>query len=85
MWIPFLGLLETYKIDATLLTPATPAVGLLDHLEGWQRIYADDRAVVHVRKPGAATDLKQSRLQTEAGSNNYTVVARSVATKRSIA
>ena len=54
----FLGLLETYKIDATLLTPATPAVGLLDHLEGWQRIYADDRAVVHVRKPGAATDPK---------------------------
>lgn len=49
----FLGLLDAYKIDATLLTPATPAVGLLDKLDGWQRIYADDTAVVHVRKSGA--------------------------------
>jgi hypothetical protein len=48
----FLGLLDTYKIDATLLTPATPAVGLLDKLDGWQRIYADDTAVVHIRKSG---------------------------------
>lgn len=50
----FLGLLDTYKIDATLLTPDTPAAGLLDRLGGWQRIYADDIAVVHIRKPGAA-------------------------------
>lgn len=49
----FLGLLDTWKIDATLLTPATPAAGLLDKLDGWQRVYADDTAVVHVRKPGA--------------------------------
>jgi hypothetical protein len=49
----FLGLLETYKIDATLLTPSTPAVGLLDRIEGWQRIYADDVAVVHVRDSAA--------------------------------
>ncbi|MCR6735272.1 MAG: hypothetical protein NVV83_14890 [Afipia sp.] len=54
----FLGLLETWKIDATLLTPATPAVGLLDRLDGWQRIYADDEAVVHIRKPGAPADFK---------------------------
>lgn len=50
----FLGLLDTYKIDATLLTPDTPAAGLLDRLGGWQRIYADDIAVVHIRKRGAA-------------------------------
>jgi hypothetical protein len=49
----FLGLLDTYKIDATLLSPETPAVRLLDHLDGWQRIYTDDVAVVHTRKPGA--------------------------------
>jgi hypothetical protein len=50
-----LKLLDDYKIDATLLAPATPANGLLDHLKGWQRIYADDVAVVHVRTtPGAA-------------------------------
>lgn len=49
----FLGLLDSYKIDATLLTPDTPAAGLLDRLDGWQRIYTDDIAIVHVRKPGA--------------------------------
>ncbi|HEX7791518.1 MAG TPA: hypothetical protein VF467_13455 [Afipia sp.] len=49
----FLSLLQTYRIDATLLTPQAPAVSLLDHLDGWQRIYADDLAVVHVRKAGA--------------------------------
>jgi hypothetical protein len=32
-----------------LLTPSTPATKLLDHLDGWQRVYADDNAVVHVR------------------------------------
>ena len=50
----FLGLLDSYKIDATLLTPETPAVRLLDRLDGWQRVYADDIAVVHIRKSGAA-------------------------------
>ncbi len=50
----FLGLLDSYKIDATLLTPDTPAAGLLDRLDGWQRIHADGIAVVHVRKPGTA-------------------------------
>jgi hypothetical protein len=45
----FLKLLDTYKIDATLLPPSGPAVSLLDHLDGWKRIYADDKAVVHVR------------------------------------
>ena len=52
----FLRLLETYKIDATLLTPDTPAVGLLDRLDGWQRIYSDNLAVAHIRKPGVAVD-----------------------------
>ena len=46
----FLGLLESYKIDATMLRPETPAASLLDHVEGWQRIYADDKAIVHVRR-----------------------------------
>ena len=32
--------------------------GLLDRLDGWQRIYADDEAVVHIRKPGAPADFK---------------------------
>jgi hypothetical protein len=45
----FLRLLEEYRIGATLLHPATPAVALLDRLPEWKRIYADDYAVVHQR------------------------------------
>jgi hypothetical protein len=26
---------------------------LLDHIDGWQKVYTDDIATVHVRKPGA--------------------------------
>ena len=44
-----LGLLETYDIDAVVLTPATPAVSFMDHAPGWRRIYADDNAVVDIR------------------------------------
>lgn len=45
----FLDLLKTYDIDAVLLTPETPAATLLDHIGGWQRVYADANAVVHIR------------------------------------
>ena len=45
----FLGLLDEYKLDATLLEPDTPAVALLDRLPNWQRAYSDDVAVVHKR------------------------------------
>jgi hypothetical protein len=45
----FLDLLKKYDIDAVLLTPATPAASLLDHLGGWQRVYADENAVVYIR------------------------------------
>ncbi|MGF6313309.1 hypothetical protein ABIB82_007461 [Bradyrhizobium sp. i1.8.4] len=48
----FLGLLKEYEIDAVLLMPATPAAGLLDHLDGWQRAYSDETAVVHIRNAG---------------------------------
>ncbi|WP_213286974.1 hypothetical protein [Bradyrhizobium sp. sGM-13] len=44
-----LSLLKDYEIDAVLLTPATPAASLLDHLDGWQKVYADKNAVLHVR------------------------------------
>ena len=46
----FLRLLDEYRIEATLLMPATPAVALLDRLTDWRRVYADDIAVVHVRR-----------------------------------
>jgi hypothetical protein len=45
----FLDILKRWDIDAVLLTPHTPAVGLLDHIGGWRRAYADENAVLHVR------------------------------------
>jgi len=45
----FLRLLDEYRIDATLLSPRTPAVAFLDRLPGWKRVYSDDVAVVHQR------------------------------------
>jgi hypothetical protein len=46
-------LLNSYDIDAVLLNPDTPASALLDHVEGWQRIYADKHSVLHVRVPNS--------------------------------
>ena len=46
----FLRLLDEYKIGVTLLMPSTPAVGLLDQLPEWQRVYSDNIAVVHIRR-----------------------------------
>src|SRR6185369_8518865 len=45
----FLDMLDKWNIDAVLLTPSTPAVGLLDHIGGWRRAYTDGNAVLHVR------------------------------------
>ncbi len=45
----FLKMLRTYNIEATLLYRTTLAVRLLDQLDGWARIYADDAVVVHAR------------------------------------
>jgi hypothetical protein len=46
----FLAMLDQNKIGATLFAPERPAVALLDRLPGWERLYADSVAVVHVRK-----------------------------------
>lgn len=45
----FNRLLNDWRIDATVMYPATPAARLLDHVEGWQRVFSNDNAVVHVR------------------------------------
>jgi len=42
-------ILDRYHVTWTLLQTQAPAVAALDHLPGWRRIYADDRAVIHVR------------------------------------
>ncbi len=46
-------LLDQYKIEATLMRTQSAATKLLDHIDGWQKVYADDIATIHVRKPGA--------------------------------
>jgi hypothetical protein len=46
-------LLEQYKIEATLMRTQSAATKLLDHVDGWQKVYADDIATIHVRKSGA--------------------------------
>src|SRR5262249_43153568 len=46
-------LLYQYKIDATFLRTQSAATKLLDHLDGWEKVYSDDLATIHVRKPGA--------------------------------
>ena len=58
----FLRLLDDYKIGATLLAPGTPALQILDRLPGWERLYADDVAVLHRRREAgpAVPDLRGS-------------------------
>jgi hypothetical protein len=45
----FLALLKDNDIDGLLLQPGTPALGLLDRLGAWRRVYADDVAVLYAR------------------------------------
>lgn len=44
------NLLDQYAVGWTLLEPQSPAVSLLDHLPGWERVYADPYAVIHRRR-----------------------------------
>jgi len=44
------ALLEQYGITWTLFIPEQGAVGRLDHLPGWRRVYFDDYAVIHIRE-----------------------------------
>jgi hypothetical protein len=46
-------LLDEYSIEATLMRTQSAATKLLDHIDGWQKIYTDDIAAIHLRKPGA--------------------------------
>ena len=48
-WLP--ELLDRYTVTWTLLEPLSPAAGLLDHLAGWERVYADPDVVIHRRRP----------------------------------
>jgi len=46
-------LLDQYRIEATLMRTQSAATKLLDHINGWQKVYADDIATIHLRKAGA--------------------------------
>jgi len=46
-------LLDEYQIEATLMRTQSAATKLLDHMDGWQKIYSDDIATIHLRKAGA--------------------------------
>jgi hypothetical protein len=49
-------ILERYHIAWTLLAPGLGAVGVIDRMPGWERVYADDRAVIHRRTGDRAGD-----------------------------
>ena len=51
-------LLAQYDIEATLLRTQSAATKLLDRVDGWQKIYSDDIATIHLRKPGAVHSVE---------------------------
>jgi hypothetical protein len=56
-----LRMLDDFRIDATLLAAASPAAQVLDHVQGWKRLYADDAAVIHVRSGRAQMNAAPAR------------------------
>ena len=46
-------LLDEYNIEATFLRTQSAATKLLDHMDGWQKIYSDSLSTIHLRMPGA--------------------------------
>lgn len=50
-------LLRDYNIEATLLSANSAAAKLLDRVDGWQKVYGDDLAIIHVRKAGAISGV----------------------------
>jgi hypothetical protein len=51
-------LLKDHDIEATLLRTQSAAAKLLDHLDGWQKVHADDIATIHLRRPGAVHHIE---------------------------
>jgi hypothetical protein len=51
-------LLRDHDIEATLMRTQSAATKLLDHLDGWQKIYADDIATIHLRSAGAVHSVE---------------------------
>jgi hypothetical protein len=51
-------LLDQYHIEATLMRTQSAANKLLDHVDGWHKVYADDIATIHVRTAGAVHTIE---------------------------
>jgi hypothetical protein len=51
-------LLDEYKIEATLMRTQSAATKLLDHIDGWQKVFADDIATIHLRMPSAVHKIE---------------------------
>jgi hypothetical protein len=49
-------LLRRYKINFCLLSPDAPMAQLLNMLPDWQKVYADDHAVIFARRAAASRD-----------------------------
>jgi len=63
-------LLDEYRIDATLLRTPGPANKLLDHMDGWQKVYSDDIATVFIRKADARHTVEPAVDPKTNGSGN---------------
>ena len=57
-------LLRDYDIEATLMRTQSAATTLLDHMDGWQKVYSDELATIHLRKSGALHSV-EPRVQPE--------------------
>ena len=52
-------LLKDYNIDATFMRTESAATKLLDRLDGWEKVFSDDLATIHVRKDGATGKVRE--------------------------
>ncbi|RYX99096.1 MAG: hypothetical protein EON84_01985 [Bradyrhizobiaceae bacterium] len=51
-------LLKDYDIDATFMRTESAATKLLDRIDGWEKVYSDDLATIHVRKGAPSNKVK---------------------------
>jgi len=51
-------LLDQYKIEATLMRTQSAGSKLLDHVDGWEKVYSDDIATIHLRNKDAVHTLE---------------------------
>ncbi|MEW6644055.1 MAG: hypothetical protein AB1586_26350 [Pseudomonadota bacterium] len=45
----FFRSVETYNLDSAVFYVGTPLAALMDHIEGWKKVFSNDMAIVYVR------------------------------------